>query len=122
MSTVRVFNYIEQLDAFVATDQYHDLAERLGLIEWNPVVWVGRLFTLDNDDGGALVRQCRPGRADCSDRGESHEIHLSVKDALILPHLQLLYHLFCSRKNKHIQTERRDGERHEREEVLAEKS
>ena len=51
MPTVRVFTYIDQLDAFEVTDQYRDLAERLGLTEWNPVVWIGRLFTLDNDYG-----------------------------------------------------------------------
>jgi repressor LexA len=51
MSTVRVFTYIDQLDAFMITDPYRDLADRLGLTEWNPVVWIGRLFTLDNDYG-----------------------------------------------------------------------
>lgn len=51
MPTVRVFEYIDQLDAFVVTDEYHDIAEQLGLAEWNPVVWIGRLFTLDNDYG-----------------------------------------------------------------------
>jgi len=51
MQTVRVFQYIDQLDAFVVTDDYRHLADQLGLIEWNPVVWIGRLFTLDNDYG-----------------------------------------------------------------------
>ena len=51
MPTVLVFQYIDQLDAFVVTDEYRRLANRLGLIEWNPVVWIGRLFTLDNDYG-----------------------------------------------------------------------
>ena len=51
MKTVRIFDYIQQLDAFLVTDQYRDLAERLGLAEWNPVVWIGRLFTQDNDFG-----------------------------------------------------------------------
>jgi hypothetical protein len=51
MQTVRVFKYIDQLDAFVVTDEYRHLAEQLGLSEWNPVVWIGRLFTLDNDYG-----------------------------------------------------------------------
>jgi hypothetical protein len=31
----------------VVTDQYRDLTNRLELTEWNPVVWIGRLFTLD---------------------------------------------------------------------------
>ncbi len=49
--SVRVFRYIPQLDAFVVTDEYRRLGELLGLSEWNPVVWVGRLFTGDNDFG-----------------------------------------------------------------------
>jgi hypothetical protein len=51
MPTVRVFKYIDQLDAFVATDEYSRLADQLGIAGWNPVVWIGRLFTLDNDYG-----------------------------------------------------------------------
>lgn len=51
MYMVRAFQYIDQLDAFVVTDAYRHLADQLGLTEWNPVVWIGRLFTLDNDYG-----------------------------------------------------------------------
>jgi hypothetical protein len=51
MRTVRVLQYIAQLDAFLVTDEYRALAHRLGLAEWNPMVWLGRLFTLDNDYG-----------------------------------------------------------------------
>ncbi len=51
MPRVRVFKYIDQLDAFIVTDEYRRLADQLGLTEWNPVVWIGRLFTLDNDYG-----------------------------------------------------------------------
>jgi hypothetical protein len=51
MPTVRVFKYIDQLDAFVVTDDYCRLADQLGLTEWHPVVWIGRLFILDNDYG-----------------------------------------------------------------------
>jgi len=51
MPRVRVFKYIDQLDAFVVTDEYCRLADQLGLTEWNPVVWIGRLFTLDNAYG-----------------------------------------------------------------------
>jgi hypothetical protein len=51
MKTVKVFKYIDQLDAFLVTDEYRGISEILGLIEWNPVVWIGRLFTLDNDYG-----------------------------------------------------------------------
>lgn len=51
MPTVKVFNYIELLDAFLPTEEYVQVAEQLGLVEWNPVVWIGRLFTLDNNFG-----------------------------------------------------------------------
>jgi hypothetical protein len=49
--TVKIFRYIEELDAFVVTADYQRLAEMLGLVEWTPVVWIGRLFTRDNDFG-----------------------------------------------------------------------
>jgi hypothetical protein len=49
--TVKVFRYVEELDAFVVTVDYQRLAETLGLVEWTPVVWIGRLFTQDNDFG-----------------------------------------------------------------------
>lgn len=48
---IRVFRYIPDLDAFTVTDEYRDIAEDLGLAEWTPVVWIGRLFILDNDFG-----------------------------------------------------------------------
>jgi hypothetical protein len=51
MTTVRVFNYIEELDAFVVSEEFARLADRLNLREWHPVVWIGRLFALDNDFG-----------------------------------------------------------------------
>jgi hypothetical protein len=31
--------------------EYKKLSDYLGLTEWNEVVWIGRLFTLDNDYG-----------------------------------------------------------------------
>lgn len=49
--TIRIFRYIEELDAFVVSDEYKRIAEALGLAEWHPAVWIGRLFTLDNDYG-----------------------------------------------------------------------
>ena len=48
---VKIFQYRESLDAFVVTDKYKDLADRLDLWEWNPVVWMGRFFAMDNDYG-----------------------------------------------------------------------
>lgn len=49
--SVKVFRYIEELDAFIVTEEYNQIARTLGLDEWNPVVWIGRLFLLDNDYG-----------------------------------------------------------------------
>ncbi len=49
--TMRVFRYLDDLDAFVVDETYREIAEALGLAEWSPVVWVGRLFSLDNDFG-----------------------------------------------------------------------
>lgn len=51
MATIRVFDYLPDLDAFLPTPEYARLADRLGLAEWNSVVWIGRLFILDNDYG-----------------------------------------------------------------------
>ena len=51
MTTVQVFHYIDELDAFIVTPEFAALSERLGLTEWTPVVWIGRLFFLDNDYG-----------------------------------------------------------------------
>ena len=48
---VRVFNFVPELDAFIVTEEFSKVADRLGLTEWNPVVWIGRLFMLDNDYG-----------------------------------------------------------------------
>ena len=49
--TIRIFRYLDDLDCFVVSDEYANLAEHLGLVEWSAVVWIGRLFTLDNDYG-----------------------------------------------------------------------
>jgi hypothetical protein len=52
MSTsIRIFRYIPDDDAFLVTDEYRRIAETLNLAEWHPAVWIGRLFTLDNDLG-----------------------------------------------------------------------
>ena len=51
MKSIKVFKYIEELDCFIVTDRYREIADYLGLSEWNPVVWIGRLFILDNDYG-----------------------------------------------------------------------
>jgi hypothetical protein len=48
---IRVFTYFPEVVAFGVTPEYRELAEQLGLAEWNPVVWIGRLFVLDNDFG-----------------------------------------------------------------------
>ena len=46
-----VFRYVEELDAFLITDEYRKIADQLGLTEWHSAVWIGRLFTMDNDFG-----------------------------------------------------------------------
>jgi hypothetical protein len=51
MNSVKIFQYIQELDSFIVTDEYRKIAEYLNLTEWNPVVWIGRLFILDNDYG-----------------------------------------------------------------------
>ncbi len=48
---LRVFRYVEEIDCFIVSEEYRNVADYLGLTEWNPVVWIGRLFTLDNDFG-----------------------------------------------------------------------
>jgi hypothetical protein len=40
-----------EVDAFLVTDEYREIADMLGLTEWHPAVWIGRLFILDNDLG-----------------------------------------------------------------------
>src|SRR2546425_1989193 len=51
MPTVQVFEYIPELDAFLITQEFQRLASYLGLREWHAAVWIGRLFTLDEDYG-----------------------------------------------------------------------
>jgi len=51
MATVRVFRYVRELDAFVVTEEFARVADRLGLTEWHPAVWIGRLFLRDEDYG-----------------------------------------------------------------------
>ena len=51
MPTVRVFRYVEELNAFLVTDEFNSITDQLNLAEWTPVVWIGRLFCMDNDVG-----------------------------------------------------------------------
>lgn len=48
---IKVFNYYEELDAFLCTPEYKYIAHSLQISEWNPVVWIGRLFARDQDFG-----------------------------------------------------------------------
>jgi hypothetical protein len=48
---IHIFRYHPELDAFTVAPKYAALADELGLTEWSPVVWIGRLFTLDADFG-----------------------------------------------------------------------
>ncbi len=51
MKSIKIFQYVEQLDCFVVDPEYKTIANKLGLNEWNEVVWIGRYFSLDNDNG-----------------------------------------------------------------------
>jgi len=51
MKKVKIFKYLNELDAFVLTDEYKHVAEHLGLGGWESYAWIGRLFTMDNDFG-----------------------------------------------------------------------
>lgn len=48
---VKIFDYNREGDYFTATTQYKTIADRLKISEWNPVVWIGRFFCMDNDFG-----------------------------------------------------------------------
>ncbi|RZK04255.1 MAG: hypothetical protein EOO46_16995 [Flavobacterium sp.] len=49
--TIKIFKYIVELDCFIVNPNYKVIADKLGLSEWNEVVWIGRYFMLDNDYG-----------------------------------------------------------------------
>lgn len=51
MKPIKIFDYIPELDAFYVTQEYKEIADTLNLGEWTYVVWIGRLFTMDNDFG-----------------------------------------------------------------------
>lgn len=46
---IKVFTYIDSLDCFVTCKRFEMISCYLGLCEWTPVVWMCRLFGLDND-------------------------------------------------------------------------
>ena len=48
---IKVFNYNQKYDFFTVREEFVHLMEELNLCEWTPVVWIGRLFILDNDYG-----------------------------------------------------------------------
>lgn len=50
-TTLKIFDYLPDLDCFVINPHYRTIADELGLTEWHAAVWIGRLFTLDNDYG-----------------------------------------------------------------------
>lgn len=81
ISGVRIFRYVEPLDAFLVTDEYRSLAEKLGISEWHPAVWIGRLFALDNDYGEHWFDNWdeREGRA-----AKAAELGIDADDLLIV--------------------------------------
>lgn len=48
---MKIFKYIDKLDCFTVNPDYKEIANKLGLNEWNEVVWIGRYFSMDNDNG-----------------------------------------------------------------------
>lgn len=42
--TIKVFDYIEEIDAFTVTREFQNLSD-------HAAVWIGRLFLMDNDVG-----------------------------------------------------------------------
>lgn len=48
---IKVFEHVQELDIFRVTPEYESISMTLGIQEWNPVVWIGRFFTMDNDYG-----------------------------------------------------------------------
>ena len=51
MKSLRVFNYIPELDAFRVDPEFERVICKFGLSEWSPVVFIGRYFARDNDFG-----------------------------------------------------------------------
>jgi len=49
--TLKIFDYLPDLDCFIIHPKYRALADELGVTEWHAAVWIGRLFTRDNDFG-----------------------------------------------------------------------
>jgi hypothetical protein len=48
---IKVFKEVPELGCFVVTDEFQRIADTIGLTEWHPTVWIGRLFVMDNDFG-----------------------------------------------------------------------
>ncbi len=48
---VKAFEYDERVDGFVVGGLFEKISDELGLTEWSPVIWIGRLFANDNDFG-----------------------------------------------------------------------
>jgi len=76
---MKVFQYIPEVDAFVATDEYKQVARLLGIEEWTPVVWIGRLFCMDNDFGEHIFDNW-----DERDLIEKKQAELGINDDLLI--------------------------------------
>ena len=62
--------------------------KQLGWIEWNPVVWIGRLFRLDNDTGEHWLDQWEE-RAERASLAASHGV--DENDLMIVVPAGVLY-------------------------------
>lgn len=51
-NSIKIFDYLEEIDAFFPTREYLEFARNTVLnSEWTPVVWLGRLVMMDCDHG-----------------------------------------------------------------------
>ena len=70
--TIKIFDYVSKLDCFKPNGEYLDIAGQLNLIEWNPVVWIGRYFLMDKYTYQQCVSpmECVDGNCKCPGTGD----------------------------------------------------
>lgn len=83
---IKVFNYIESLDAFLINTEFKEICDQLGLRGWEQTAWIGRYFTLDNDYGEHWFDnwELRDERG-----AKAKELNIDHEDLLIINPLRL---------------------------------